>query len=404
MNMVIVHEHGKDILPTLCYEMLEDIWKRSNLGKNNTYFLSGWDSNISTRAIDCLKNSAWISAQPYLNKYINVEDVSLGMPVATYVFQKLGIQIAPSQILLGNGATSLLAMALIVLGIKEGIFLVLAPTYFSVIDSINLLKDRCTIVAPEAGSFRLNVDLISRIITEQKVIAVVITDPFFSFGLPIHHEDFRALCNIVNESKIPLVCDFAREGPQWEVDEEPIIGRNLTLLENARRYIAVYSPCKKISVNGLKLGVLIASEEIAKKLRYYSDSLLGSLSSPQLQFLKLQLCLDNKASVYSQYRFNVKHAKANYELLKTLTAGTNAHVHQPKEGYYAVLEIPRKYFGGTNDLQIYKQILYCAHAITLPMSLYKYYDANSYCFRINLLLQKQQLLYPLTELFSQIGI
>lgn len=402
--MIIVHEHGKDILPTPCYETLESIWEQSDLSKNNTYFLSGWDSDISTEAVDYIKNSAWISAQPLLNKYINVEDISLSTPVAAYLFQELGIQIDPSQILLGNGATSLLAMALIVLGIQEGSFLVLAPTYFSVVDSINLLRDRCTIIAPEVGSFRFNMDFISKIIKKKKVIAVVITDPFFSFGLPIHHEDLLGICNLVNELKIPLVCDFAREGPQWDEAEEPIVGRNLILLRNARRYIAVYSPCKKISVNGLKTGVLIASEEIAKEMRCYSDSILGSLSSPQLQFLKLQLCSENKSSIYSQYRFNVEHAKANYELLKTLTAGTDAYVYQPKEGYYAVLEIPRKCFRETNDLQIYKQILYCARAVTLPMSLYKYYTSNSYCFRVNLLLQKREILYPLTELFSQIEI
>lgn len=388
--MSIVYNYGSHLFSIPNYGTLNRHVQQVYMRNQVPLFISGWDSKKSVSQLKDVSDCAWTEAQNDINRYINVEEDYINSDIINYISRTKNIDITSKQIMISGSASSLIALSILSLSVHAGTFLIIAPTYFSFTDILPLIQNRAIIVSPNQKN-EIDYTEIESILNRENIIAIVITDPIFGYGICMQPQEYEVLIKLSNKHHAVLICDFAREGPSWN-SFSPLLGKNLEYLIQAERFIAIYSPCKKLDINGLKTGVLLATAELVYDLQNYSDAILGSLSAPQIHFFRLLLKEEFDSSVQKQCDALVKIAKSNYETIKSLFIGTHTQIIKPSEGFFAVTKVPKTALPFTDDLDIFDYYLQHANIITLPLSLYYFPNTLQYCFRVNLLLEKVDLL------------
>ncbi len=360
------------------------------------FVISGWDVNNKIVTPVNILNSILTDIKINVNKYYLIED-DIGKSEIVQYLSKHSIHVKTTQVLVANSATSLLCYAIFsVTSDKNGV-LVLNPTYYSTNDSLLLMKRNFISIGISLSKMSYDCNKIEHILQSSSINTIVLTDPIFGSGIPISADNYNSIIYLANKYHCTLIVDLARYGLIWNEKKEPIIGERLTYLKKAEKYVVIYSPCKKIFANGIKTGILISSENIAETLAYYSDSVLGSVSAAQIEFLKILLSENSEHYIYNQMENNVNQIKSQYEIIKSIILNSSLDILKPKMGHYALASFP---LGGKTYQNVFDILLNKAHAYTLPMELYGISDDTSYLFRINLLSELDELVPVLWDILA----
>lgn len=380
----------------LTYEYCHDAYLHYLRSGELPFVISGWDvSNTIVTPVNIL-NSIFTDIKTNVNKYYLIED-DIGKSDVVRYLSRHGIYVKTNQVLVANSATSLLCYAIFsITSDKDGV-LVLNPTYYSTNDSLLLMKRNFVSIGVSLSQMSYDCNKIENILQSSNINTIILTDPIFGSGIPISADDYKNIIYLANKYHCTLIVDLARYGLLWNEKKEPIIGERLNTLKKAEKYVVIYSPCKKIFANGIKTGILISSENIAETLACYSDSVLGSVSAAQIEFLKILLSENSERYIYNQMENNINQIKSQYEMIKSIILNSSLDVLKPKMGHYALASF---HLSGKTYLNIFDILLNKAHIYTLPMELYGMSDDTSYLFRINLLSELDELVQALWNILA----
>ncbi|MBO5478424.1 MAG: hypothetical protein J6J36_02220 [Clostridia bacterium] len=372
------------------YVQYADYLKLYCTSQRHPFFISDWNSDKTVLHLNSLTKYAYNNALSHIDTYYSAGDNFCQEKIVDILFEKYNIHIQKNQITIGNNATSLICFCVTNL-ISQGIsnFLAVTPVYFSAIDAIQVGHGRIAFIQPSLPNLSIDLDAFEHKIKHLNIQAVIITDPYFGFGKKIRKDIFNQLVAICSNYDCTIICDFARYGLDWTADEEHLIfNEELLLLQHARKYAAIYSPCKSLYANGIKTAIMITSQNIGNVTDNFTDSMLGSISAAQISFLDLLLDNQNQEQIVSCIKENVTKAQANYDKINSYILGTKIISYQPDMGNYMVLGIPKK----ENDYKMFQNILSHCNINTLPLSLYHFYDNSMYFFRVNLSLESVKLI------------
>lgn len=331
-----------------------------------------------------------------INTYYLIED-DIGKSEVVQYLSKYGFSIKTNQVLVANSATSLLCYAIFSVALNSSSVLVLTPAYYSTYDSLSLIKrDSITmdVLLPE---FSYDCSKIEDMLMSAKINTIVLTDPIFGSGIQINEENLSNIISLANKYQCTLIVDMARYGLSWSEIDEPLLGERLKIIQNAEHYAVIYSPCKKIFANGIKTGVLISSNDVAETLACYSDSVLGAVSSAQIEFLKVLLSPESEGYVQRQMKQNIAEIRYRYDAVKSTTLNSKLTIFTPQMGHYALAAFP---LYSKSYQTTFHELLEKAATFTLPMSLYGLSDDMHYLFRINLLTDIDELMKSLWRILA----
>ena len=361
------------------------------------FFISDWNSSALADSPKGIISEAMNQAILDADTYYQCNNNSCQDRIAKILDKKYGIYLSPSQIIIGNNATSLICFsiqALLAMGKKN--YLAIAPVYFSAVDAITLGKGNLFIYQPCYPNLDIMGDEIEKIVNRENTEVLIITDPYFGFGKRLDQDQFLNLINCCRKHGLILLCDFARYGIDWYTDEEDILFCNkIKYFSKYDSFFAIFSPCKKLFANGIKAAVLLTSKNLSQ-YSDYADSFLGSISSPQFRFLDALLCIDNSLVLQNTIQKNRQRIKNNYELISSLCLGSTLELSNPDIGNYMVIGAK----SSKNSYEMFKNVLDNCNLLTLPLELYHFFVRNRFLFRVNLLLSTAELLNSI-EVFQK---
>lgn len=371
------------------------------LQNDNTHFLSTWNKGADhlefSDEIICsaakqypkLKNEYFFSDELSEFKHDLLHDKVI--PLSESQLGHIGI--------FSNGTS---AAMLALLSIKENVSsirsLLIAPTYFTY---IKLLRDldadiHYLSVKIEDSLAQPPIDRIREYLTRHKTNLVVLTLPLFGSGLSPTRDCIEELCNICEKAHCYLLIDYLYGGMEWSkhntIENEWLWG---LCLKNTY-IIFIESMSKRVFLNGIKSAIVGASTDLIWQMELKSVHLTGSLSYIQVEMLRELYSGGNTAFILDSIGKNIEHFYRNFELLKTLCRRTPVQILPCTEGYFCLAEILNP--SGEDSMKTAIKILKRSNVMTIPHDRYLYFTPKKYTSRINLSVQKEELLVGMKEL------
>ena len=372
------------------YNTYLDVVNNQLLLGNRPFFISDWNSGPDVVHLNKLLDTAFSIASDHIDDYYSNENSFDTFLISNKIHKEYNIHLNNKQITIANNATSLICLyvqSLISAGIKN--FLALSPVYFSFTDAIEMLGGTLTIIQPTFPDLIIDFEDLKSTIINCHINAIIITQPFFGFGKKITEKQLKQLFSIAKETDCIVILDMARAGLDWRKEKEGVeFGAELQLLTENDKFALIYSPCKQIFANGIKTAIMITSNEMTNRISNMADSFIGSISSAQIYFLKL--LLDDKNSSYIENCITKNKASiyGTFEQIKTALLGSNIKYWTPDMGNYMVIGLEKR----QTDFNTFCMLLNENGLYTLPQSLYYFFDDKYYLFRVNLLLDKCNLI------------
>ena len=367
------------------------------LNDNHNHFISDWDSDGSLVYLKELYNKAYNLSIEHIDKYNSSEMNECQDVICNYINRIYGISLSHNQVIIGNSASSMISFYLTFLlskNIKN--FLCFTPLYYSFIDTLEIQNTNIILYQMNLSYPFFDIKEVENIIQNYNIQCVILTNPIFCFGIDLDMQIINTLSKLLNKYNCVLVMDCTREGLHWNVEnEKTIIGHSITICNEVKNYVLIYSPCKNVFANGIKTGMMILPYKEAMNIFPIQDTFIGSISSIQIKFL-LELFLEiNAEYISTRITENKKYIISNFQKLSSMLLNTPIKLIAPNSGVYSVAKIMK---GQMNDKDLFYKILKNNNTITLPMSLYNYFDTDYYLFRINLSLNAKKLIYFVEEL------
>ena len=390
--MIHIHNSSSSYIANNDYFFYASKVNEQRFNGKRPILLSDWDSGPEVFHLYGIADKAYKAAYCHIDDYYSCDSNFCQVAIREYISRQWSINIPQDQLIIGNNATSLMSFytqCLLILGIHN--FLAVSPLYFTLDDVIKMNGGNITIYQPTMPHFDIDIVQLQRLIIEDHIQAIIITQPLFGFGHRITDSELKKIITVANEYQCTIICDFVREGLIWENDDETtIFGDQLSLLNTCNKYALIYSPCKKLFANGIKTGIMIISPEIKQHILYNADSVIGSISAAQLFFLNYVLDSNNDKIIANQIQKNKKLIRLNYSRIRSLVLDeANIDFIKPDEGNYMVCGLPKKH---SDDTMMFLELLHKCEIATLPLSLYNYYCSSKYLFRVNLLLNSCNLM------------
>lgn len=369
----------------------------------NLVNLSSWDAEHENiiKPIQLIKNIENHLIKE-IDNYFFIEDTYNYLPIKNYISNKTQKNATYNfEFLVGPNSTSLLSLSVIALhNLNVNNFLLINPTYFSVIESLGLFDVNIINFHTNFPNFKIDFNKLEKIVFEKSINCIIITDPFYGSGKNFSLNDYEKLIDICNKYNCYLLVDYARGGLSWYNNDNKII--NIKLLNTFSRlnnYILIDSISKKILSNGIKVALIFSNSKILNEICKYGDSLIGSICAAQKDILHNIYSNDFNEYLNIIIENNIKIAKNNYNLICSFLIKTNFIYTSPDDGYFFLIGIPRIIKEkNLNDYEMFSLLLTNLHIITLPSSLYNLFDSNYYIFRINLLFDVKIIIESLNKI------
>ena len=354
-------------------------------------FISDWNSSNSISYIDDIYYRSFEKSLNSIDYYHSSENNKCQEAINKYLYNHYNISLSEKQIICGNNATSLICFSLLLLsnlGVKN--YLGFSPMYYSFIDIIKICHSNMVIYQTSDYDIDISICKIEKVIQKHHIQAIVITEPVFCFGKKISNKMINKIVSLANKYDCYLIADLTREGLDWSNDnDELLIDKTIVSLHRANRFFIFYSPCKKVFANGVKTAILITSNDKLDYFNSFQDSFIGSISSIQIEFLNLLFSNKYNNYIFQKIRDNRKTIISNYEMINSVLPGCTTSLIRPDAGCFTVAKIDKKSY---DDKHIFELLYNKLGILTLPLSLYNYFEENNYLFRINLSLNRKLLI------------
>lgn len=364
----------KDNFDTNIQELLEMV-------NNDTIFLSDWNKSDDILNFNIERLNITSKYHSYKNIYFFSDEFDkLKQSYGPYINNKL-VRLPPERFAIVSNCTAASFLCLYYILREKGKInsLILAPTYFSYIKTLQDFHSNIFFI-----DCYNNNNVISQIVKnvkEHKINTIIVTEPLFGTGVSLPKNIYNEICKICNNNDIFFLIDYSYGGMKWndyncEQDNYFI---NLTKYRNV---ILVESICKRIFLNGIKHGIIIADSNIIKTIEEISVYSFGCLSEQQILLYKQLYKLDNRDYIINTINKNNMYYRNNYHLIITLLSGTSFHISSCDCGYFCLIGIPKN--KNTNSLSIAKRIINETNILTIPHDRYIFNCNKYYYFRVNL--------------------
>lgn len=368
----------------------EDIGKYTSLTNKQPFFPSDWDTEVDAISYPHqIIEQALEQSKKDSNLYCFSDDQTETKEIIKkYLNLNNNAKIGESNIAFSINSTNALYLSLCALK-KTGItrFLVITPTYYSIIDSLRDLG--CNIFfyhLRDLSAFSLDIDFIQDAINEQFVEAVILTDPIYSTGISIGKTSLTQLCNLTNDRGVWLLIDGVLGNMPWDMQSNYIIDvKSINEISKTERFIFIDSVTKRFQINGIKSSIILASPDIRAVIENISCQISGGFCNAQIKLLQGLFREENLPDLLGILSKNIELIKKNYNLLKSGFMDTEFDLYNSTNGYFTVAYSKFSNIEDLNTKEIIRAFLYQFNLQVLPLTPLCFYNKNRFGFRINLL-------------------
>ena len=360
---------------------------------NETFFVSDW--NKENEILDFNMNKFQIQNEYHKEKntyFFSDEFQKLKKEYAPSVLYNNKYRyISPSYFSIVSNCTiaSFLSLYYVNKHIKKVNALILAPTYFSYIRVLQDMNANIHYIECYNSNDKTIVDEINYNIVTNSINIIIATEPLFGTGVSLSKKLFNEVNNICNQNGVYFLIDYTYGGMKWEECNCEQDSFFMSLI-SSKYTILIESICKRVFLNGIKHGIVIASPEIINEIEEISVYVAGCLSEQQILLYKQLYNIDNRKYLIETINTNNVHYKNNFELIKSLLINTDFDMSACNCGYFCLIGIPKD--NKNTNFSIAKNILSTTNILTIPHDRYIFNCINNYYFRVNLAISQEKLI------------
>jgi aspartate/methionine/tyrosine aminotransferase len=240
----------------------------------------------------------------------------------------------------------------------------------------------------------INIDFVTlkKELIDNSINCIILIQPFFGSGISLKNSELKKIISLCEELKIYLLIDYIYGNMDWNSTSH-IHDTQLIQWVTSSEYCFLYeSFSKRIFLNGMKNAIIFSSSKFIKDINIDSEIFLGSISYIQESLLYTIYSPTHLGNVNQFVADTLTYASNNYKLLRTMILDTNVKLCKSSNGYFTLMAIPKSYFNSAKDHDIARELYQKTSIVTIPHSRYYYNIPNYYCFRINLVIETNELL------------
>lgn len=351
-------------------------------------FPSNWEIDIQNTKLPVeLLDSGYSSYRNKSHNYFFMDEIISEKKAIESAAKRYNIPLASESIsICGNGTTAIFLSlkALNDSGIKR--FLIITPVYFTTLNNLRELDiSLCYYHLREENSYQIDFLELCRVIEEQFIEAIILTDPLFGSNIEMPITSYEEIVNICTAKDIWLMVDYIYGGMTWgDVQDRLFPVSKLNTLLQYNKFLFIENITKRLMTNGVKFANIYGNPSLIKKIDHDSVSLVGSLTSLQVGFLHEIYREDNASVIEKIMHINVETAQNCYNRLKSLLLGTCFRLTQTNCGFFSLVEHKHLKISDVNIREVTLSLLKQKRVMIIPSCRYLYYQDNPFGFRINL--------------------
>jgi aspartate/methionine/tyrosine aminotransferase len=369
-------------------------------------FVSNWDSDPGNQSLlgSIITSVATTSARAF-SDYAYAEDLTEETSCFLALLARSGnAHLQPQNIAITLNATNALYLglqALKLLGANR--FLVITPTYYSVVETLNSLGSNVIYHhLLDEETFSLDVNAIRRTVEWQQIDAIILTDPVYSAGVECDIAAYNGLCAICNEHHIWFLCDYALGGLFWHKPPTKLLDvEKLSALTSLERFIYIESLPKRLLLNGMKHAVVVASTSVSKLIHDLASRVSGGFCATQLSLFKALYNPTSETSIVAYMEANRVRIEANFASLHAGLLGTAFYTYPSNSGHFTMLCHKHCRIQNADTKWIVRRFLWEHGLYVLPSEHFSYYGSNHFGVRINLMNSLSEFLIPLVRALTE---
>ncbi|TGX99780.1 aminotransferase class I/II-fold pyridoxal phosphate-dependent enzyme [Hominisplanchenecus murintestinalis] len=361
---------------------------------HNSCFISSWDKSEQILNIDDKLIEQSIHQQTHKNTYIMSKDMgTLKNKISSY-FDRQGLTISKDNMTIVSNGTSAAFISLLQIFKRNATnFLCIGPIYFTYMHLLDMFKKK--LYYYDINLFmETNIDftILQKELIDNNIHCIILIQPFFGSGINLDKSELKKIISLCEEKNIYLLIDYVYGNMDWNSISHIHNPKLIPLITSSKHCLLYESISKRIFLNGMKNAIIFGSSQLINSINIDSEICLGSISYIQESLLYTIYSPENLESVNYFITDILTYASSNYNLLSTLTLGTDVKLCKSTSGYFTLVAIPKTYFQSSEDRDIMKEIYQKANVVTIPHSRYYYKLTNHYCFRVNLVIETNKLL------------
>jgi aspartate/methionine/tyrosine aminotransferase len=360
-----------------------------NNQSNKPFFLS--DYNVNTKRIAYPENiikTAFLASEKKSNYYSYVDGND---SIKGHILRQLrnydNTSLTFENIAINLNSTNSIYLTLVSLEkLNHERFLVVTPTYYTVLDTLKQLKKDITYFhLLDEENFEIDIELLRNTLISQYIEVLVITDPIYSAGIELTNCDVTSIVNVCNELDICLMYDYTLGGNLWGDYNYLMNWNKYVEITKLNKFIIIDSLSKKLFINGIKHSYIIASSCLVEEIEDLFYSVSGGFCNVQIELFSELFKPQNSNVLSVILNENAQIAARNFRLLRSLLADTNYMVYPTNSGYFTILTIKDKKIKDVDVQMITKHLLHQYDIYAYPNTTLSYYLENKFGFRVNLL-------------------
>lgn len=370
------------------------------ISKKKTVFLSDWDANFESIKMPKISFDE-VTNRAIQKYYFWTDEENYKKNIIDYFKRTFSFEIPSETFTIAANGTSSLMIAMSALkekGIQK--ILIFTPIYFSI---LNILDEMDFEVAEYnlscENSFKIDFNKLENTVQTNNIEAIIINNPTFGTGIELTIEEIKKISSICNKYDIWFFMDYIYGGLPWDTDNNQNYIFNYPVykaVHSANKHIFIESISKRIFFNGIKFALIFSQPDFMRRILRLSVFMVGSISIHQVELVKKIYSLPNHDELTYQIYKNAQEAQRNYMLIKNILKDSPCVLSDSMSGYFSIITIPKP--ENESDLIFAQKILNRTGVLTIPHSRYLLKNSSLYSFRINLLINRCDLINGVTKI------
>jgi aspartate/methionine/tyrosine aminotransferase len=395
----VIHFHKN--IPTVLN--IDDILDLMN---EDTFFISDWNKTeesleLPDNLFHPLKDNIMKNCNKY---YFSDEFEEIKQKFKNTIFDVFNENVKIENFcVLNNGTTGLFLSFLVLKEMKCKNILVINPSYFTLIyvfENLDFNYSFLNIELIDSNLNHIDFNFLDNYINQNNIEVIVVTDPIFGMGISISNTLYENLINICSKNKTWLVIDYLYGGMEWNINNNIINRFFIKINKKHDKIILIESISKRLFLNGIKICLVYANNEIIKKIEKLSVSFSGSMTCVQTDTFCELYSFKNIYGINDLIHNFIVGIKQSYEQIQSIINGTDFFLSESNSGYFTLIGIPFHVLENFKCFEAAKLICSKTNVITIPHERYGLYSEYFYTFRVNLALRKDFLYSFISKLIK----
>lgn len=240
-------------------------------GKNVISFGAGEPDFISPAATFEYAKAAMEKGQTHYTASSGIQE--LRQQICQYYKQRFGVEYKPSQIVVSNGAKPCIYEALAAIIDPKDEVILIAPTWVSYIEQIQLLDGQVAIVDTQDTNYIPELDRIEKAINP-KTVAILLNSPSNPTGVMLSEDLIKGIAKLAIKYDLWLIWDEIYE--RLTYGQARHFNPVQLMPELASRTIIINGVSKAYAMTGWRIGYSIAPPELAAKISDFQSHLTSN--------------------------------------------------------------------------------------------------------------------------------